>query len=303
MKFAFIHAERHAHPIGLLCRVLGVSRAGFYAWRDRPESHRQQQDMQLTRHIQDVHQRSKGRYGAPRVHAELQAQGVSCGRQRVARLASRRLEPLMRTAGLRGKGKRKYRVTTRSDHDHPLAGNVLGRQFDVSEPNAVWAGDLTYLPTKEGWLYLAVLIDLYSRRVMGWRRGAPSRWAMSERITTALPLKALQMACKGRRPPPGLVHYSDRGSQYASWAYQRALRMMGSVPSMSLKGDCWDNAVVESFFASLKRELLDGRGFASWVQARLEVFEYLEVFFNRQRRHSTLGFLAPVVYEEQRRVA
>jgi len=287
VKFAFIHAERSAHPIGLLCRVLGVSRAGYYAWRDRPESLRQQQNHHLTRQIQVVHARSKGRYGAPRVHAELQAQGVVCGRQRVARL--------MRTAGLHGKGKRKYRVTTRSDHDHSLAQNVLARQFEVSEPNAVWAGDLTYLPTKEGWLYLAVLIDLYSRRVVGW--------AMDERITTALPLAALEMACKGRRPAPGLVHHSDRGSQYASWAYQRALRRMGAVPSMSRKGDCWDNAVVESFFASLKRELLDGRVFASRVQARLEVFEYIEVFFNRQRRHSTLGFLAPVVFEEQRRVA
>jgi len=286
VKFAFIHAQRGTHPIGLLCRVLGVSRAGYYAWRDRPVSRRRQQDQQLTQHIQDVHERSKGRYGAPRVHAELQARGVRCGRQRVARL--------MRTAGLQGKGKRKYRVTTMSDPTYPLAANLLERQFGVNEPNTVWVGDLTYLPTREGWLYLSVLIDLYSRRVVGW--------AMSERITTALPLAALEMAYKGRRPAPGLVHHTDRGSQYASWSYQRALRRMGAVPSMSRKGDCWDNAVVESFLASLKRELLDGRVLESRAQARLEVFEYIEVFFNRQRRHSTLGFLAPVLFEEQRRV-
>lgn len=190
---------------------------------------------------------------------------------------------------------RKYRITTTSAHPHPVADNHLARCFEVNAANRVWVGDITSLPTREGWLYLAVLIDPDSRRVVGW--------AMSERLTTALPRSALEMARQTRRPPPDLLHHSDRGSQYASRAYQRVLTGMGALPSMSRTGECWDNAVVESFFATLKRELLDGEVFESRRAARLLVFEYIEMFFNRQRRHSTLGFLAPVAFEEQRRAA
>ena len=241
----------------MLCRVLDVSRAGYYAWRTRGPSRRQQDDAKLIGHIRAAHSASKGRYGAPRVHAELRHRGISCGRQRVARL--------MRQVGLRGKGRRKYRPTTTSAHAHPVADNRLARCFNIQTANCVWVGDITYLPTKEGWLYLAVLIDLFSRRVVGW--------AMSEHLTTALPLAALEMARQSRRPPPGLLHHSDRGSQYASGRYQRVLASMGALPSMSRIGNCWDNAVVESFFASLKRELLDGQVFESRQAARLLVFE------------------------------
>ena len=286
-----MHDHHGKYPLKVLCRVLHVTESGYHSWRNRPQV-RKHDDHTLLRHVVSVHQDSKGRYGAPRVHADLQAQGVRCSRRRVARL--------MRSAGLQGKGKRKYKQTTDSEHALPVAENLVQRNFDVPQPNTVWAGDLTYLRTKEGWLYLAVLIDLHSRLVVGW--------GMGSRMTTDLPLSALSMAFHRRRPPPGLVHHSDRGSQYASGAYQRALRGMGMACSMSRRGDCFDNAVVESFFASLKRELVEGRVFASRREAELEVFAYIEQFYNRKRRHSALGYLSPAEFEgrglaEERRVA
>lgn len=282
MRYQLIDRHRHEYPIEVLCEVLDVSKSGYYAWRRRPISARAQQDRHLQERIVNIHRDSKGRYGASRVHAELRAQGQQCGRKRVARL--------MRSAGLRGRGKRKYRVTTDSDHALPLAENVVQRHFEVSEPNTVWAADISYVWTREGWLYLAVVIDLFSRRVVGW--------SMGERLTTALPLAALKMAFERRRPSPGLVHHSDRGSQYASRTYCSALKAMGMTCSMSRKGDCWDNAVVESFFANLKREEVADATYRTRQEARSALFSYMEVFYNRQRRHSTLGYRSPEEFEQ-----
>lgn len=266
-----------------MCRVLEVSVSGYHSWRRRPISTRTQQDALLEQRIHDVHQRSKGRYGAPRIHAELQAQGQRVSRKRVARL--------MRGRGLRAKGKRRFVRTTDGGHALPVCPNLLARQFDVSQPNQVWASDLTFLPTREGWLYLAVTLDLHSRAVIGY--------AMDTQMPATLPLAALQMAARRRLPSPGLVHHSDRGSQYASGLFQAELARMRARGSMSRKGDCWDNAVVESFFSSLKRELYEDEIFESRASARQAVFEFIEVFYNRQRRHSTLGYLTPHEFERQ----
>lgn len=287
MRDHVINRHRDEYAVEVLCRVLDVSRSGSYAWQGRPLSTREQQDQHLSAQIRRVHQKSKGRYGAPRVHAELRAQGQRCGRKRVARL--------MRQEGLRGRGKRKYRVTTNSEHAHPVAEHLVLQQFGALAPNTVWAADMTYVWTREGWLYLAVVIDLHSRRVVGW--------SMSERLTTDLPLAALQMAYERRRPPPGLRHHSDRGSQYASRAYRLALEGMGMTCSMSRKGNCWDNAVVESFFANLKREEVAETVYATRQEARSALFSYLEVFYNRERRHSSLGDLSPAEFEQSSRAA
>ena len=240
MKSASVHAQRAQFPVRVLCRVRDVSESGDHSWRTRPQQ-RQEDDARLLARINQSHEDSKGRYGAPRIHADLKAQGVPCSRRRVARLASRRLETLMRAAGLRGTGKRKDKTTTDANHAFPVAENLVQREFDVAEPNKVWAADITYISTKEGWLYLAVVLDLHSRLVMGR--------AMGKRMTTALPLSALSMAFHGRRPLPDLVHHSDRGSPYASGADQRALHALNMTCSMSNKGDCCDNAVVESNFS------------------------------------------------------
>lgn len=266
-----------------MCRVLEVSVSGYHSWRRRPTSKRKQQDALLQQRIHDVHRCSKGRYGAPRIHAELRAEGVRVSQKRVARL--------MRSAGLRAKGKRRWVRTTDSHHTLPVCPNLLDRQFEVQQPNQVWASDLTYLPTREGWLYLAVTLDLCSRAVVGY--------AMDVQMPATLPLAALQMAAGRRVPPPGLLHHSDRGSQYASRIFQAELARMRARGSMSRKGDCWDNAVVESFFSSLKRELFEEVIFESRTAARHAVFEYIEVFYNRQRRHSTLGYLTPHQFERQ----
>lgn len=266
-----------------MCRVLEVSVSGYHSWRRRPISHRKQQDALLQQRIQDVHHRSKQRYGAPRIHAELRAEGLRVSRKRIARL--------MRSGDLRAKGKRRWVRTTDSNHSLPVCPNLLDRQFEVQQPNQVWASDLTYLPTKEGWLYLAVTLDLHSRAVVGY--------AMDAHMPATLPLAALQMAAGRRLPPPGLLHHSDRGSQYASRVFQDQLARLGARGSMSRKGNCWDNAVVESFFSSLKRELFEETIFESRAAARHAVFEFIEVFYNRQRRHSTLGYLTPLEFERQ----
>lgn len=291
MRFAFVHEQRHKYPVKVLCRALNVTESGYHSWRARPQV-RKNDDQELLTHVRTVHQDSKGRYGAPRIHVELNAKGVRCSRRRVARL--------MRLASLHGKGKRRYKKTTDSNHALPIAENLVQRNFDVDTPNTVWAADITYLGTKEGWLYLAVVLDLHSRRVVGW--------AMGSRMATELPLSALSMAAHHRRPPHGLIHHSDRGSQYAARRYQRALKAMGMSCSMSRKGDCFDNAVVESFFATLKRELVEGRVFETRQEAELKVFAYIEAFYNRKRRHSALGYLSPTEFEarelaEERRVA
>jgi putative transposase len=281
VKFALIEAEKAQFPVRFVCRHLGVSPSGFYAWRRRRPSAREQSDTQLAALIAEVHEQSRGTYGALRVQADLAELGQQVGRRRIARL--------MRALGLESRRKRRFKATTDSNHTQPVADNVLDRQFAVSAPDRAWVGDITYVPTREGWLYLATLIDLFSRRVVGW--------AMSARIDAQLTLDALDMALAARSPAAGLVHHTDRGSQYASRDYRRALATRGLVCSMSRKGNCWDNAVAESFFASLKTELVHHRDFATRSEARSAIFEYIEVFFNRHRRHSTLGYVSPVNYE------
>lgn len=270
-----------------MCRVLEVSRGGYYDWLKRPESRRAREDRVLLVHIRASHKRSRGTYGSPRVHKDLVIKGQKASRGRVARL--------MRQGGIRGKQKRRYTVTTDSNHSLPVAPNILSRQFEVDAPNRVWTGDITYLPTTDGWLYLAVLHDLFARLVVGWNA---DRWLHGD-LTT----KALVSACRLRQPPPGCLHHSDQGSQYASKEYLKVLEQYSLRRSMSRKGDCYDNAVTESFFATLKLELFEGRPLMSRQETIREVYDYIELFYNRQRLHSTLGYMSPMNYEISRRVA
>jgi putative transposase len=275
VRFAFIRAHANEHAVTTMCRVLGVSKAGYDAWVKRPPSARAHGDPRLALDIRAIHRRSRGTYGSPRVHAELRAQG-------------------MRAAGVRAKQRRRFRGTTDSRHGEPVAPNVLARQFGVGQVGAadrVWAGDITYVPTREGWLYLAGVLDLASRRVIGW--------AMRPTLERGLPRDALPMAVAQRRPAAGMLHHSDRGSQYAGGDDQALLTQHGMRCSMSRKGDCWDNAVVESFFATLKAELVDDADWATREEARTALFEYIEGWYNRQRRHSSLGYRSPVQYEQE----
>jgi putative transposase len=283
MKFAFIQAEKAHFPVRCLCTVLGVTRSGFHAWCTRPVAARTRANQRLAVEIAAIHAASRQRYGSPRVCADLRAQGRTVGRHRVARL--------MRQQGLRARKKRRFQTTTDSGHGLPVAANVLARQFTVPAPNTAWVTDITYLWTREGWLYLAVILDLFSRRVVGW--------SMSEHITRQLTLDALTAALRQRGARPGLLHHSDRGSQYASGDYQALLTAHGFVGSMSRRGNCWDNAVAESFFSTLKIELVYTTEWATRAAARTAVFEYLEVFYNGQRRHSSLGYLSPVAFEQR----
>ncbi len=280
MRFAFIQAEK-AFPVATMCRVLGVRRSGFYAFQRRQESQRARANRALLVHIRDAHVASWRTYGSPRVHLELKDRGFRVGRNRIARL--------MRIDGIRGRLRRRFVVTTQVDRALPVAANVLNRQFSPTKPNAAWAADITYIRTLQGWLYLAVVLDLYSRRVVGW--------ATSARIDRELVLRALAMAVDRRGPAPGLVHHSDRGCQYASWDYQRTMRRLGIVCSMSRKGNCWDNAVVESFFSTLKTELVHRMAFVDRDRARSALFAFIETFYNPTRRHSALGYLSPMHFE------
>lgn len=282
MKFDAIEAEKANYPIALMCRVLSVSRAGYYVSRGRPQSERSKANRRLLTRIHAFYEASRRRYGSPRIHVDLRESGQRVGRHRVARL--------MRQEGLVARRRKRFVVTTQSDHQQPVAKNVLKRRFEVQRPDRVWVGDITYLPTTEGWLYLAVLLDLCSRAVVGW--------AMSSHLDVGLVLAALRMALERRRPAPGLIHHTDRGTQYASDAYQTALATNGLIPSMSRAGNCWDNAPAESFFSTLKTELGGGRRtFSSRAAARAEVFEYMEAFYNRVRRHSALGYVSPAAFE------
>jgi transposase InsO family protein len=276
-----VEDHRDRWPVRLMCQVLGVSPGGYYGWRQRPPSPRQRRREALVVAIKAVHAEVKARYGSPRIHAELVARGEPCCVNTVAKL--------MRRHEVAAKTKRKFRCTTDSSHGRPVAENVLGRQFEPTVADRAWTADITYIPTGEGWLYLAAVEDLYSRRIVGW--------AMSERIDSRLVVDALEMAVARRLPGAGLVAHSDRGSQYASEHYQRLLASHGITCSMSRRGDCWDNAPMESFFASLKKELVHGAEFATRAEARAAVFEYIEVFYNRLRRHSALGYMSPDEYE------
>jgi putative transposase len=281
VKFAFISAEQVAFPIAVMCRVLGVSTSGYYAWRGRPGSSRSRRDLALRARVRAAHGASSGRYGSPRVHAELRASGEKVGRKRVARL--------MKEAGLAGRMRRRFRKTTDSKHSFPIAPNVLERDFSTTAPNEAWVTDITYLWTREGWLYLAVMLDLFSRRVVSW--------ATSAAADRHLALAALRAALRDRRPTAGLVHHSDRGSTYASGDYRSALESNAIECSMSRKGDCWDNAVAESFFATLKREVEEVDHLESHAHANAVLADYIDRFYNLQRRHSTIGYRSPVEFE------
>ncbi len=286
MKYACIARHRGDVPVRLMCDLLGVSASGFYASLTRAPSKRERFNQQLRLEIRTVHAETRRCYGSPKIHRELKAHGIDCGHNRVARL--------MREDGLRSRRPRAFRITTQSDHSKPVAENHLRRRFDIKahpELDRTWAGDITYLRTREGWLYLAVILDLASRRVVGWCAG--------ERIDQQLTLGALRMAITERRPPAGTLYHSDRGVQYASEPYQSLLRANGINPSMSRRGDCWDNAVVESFFATLKCELAADARWATREAARRDLFEYIEVWYNRRRRHATLGYLSPAQYEAE----
>ena len=287
MKYLAIREHAVRYPIRLMCRALQVSPAGFYAWRGRSENHRTQANRALLAEISAIHQASRRTYGSPSVWEALRQRGQEVGLNRVARL--------MREHGIRAKTVKKWRATTESGHRLPVAANALNRRFTVAEPNRVWAGDITYVWTQEGWLYLAVVLDLYSRAVIGWATG--------NRLTADLATTALTMALWRRKPAAGLLHHSDRGVQYASGDYQRLLVNGGHRCSMSRKGNCWDNACVESFFATLKKELIHDRRYATREEAKQDIFEWIEVFYNRQRRHSTLGYRSPAEFEAMREVA
>jgi transposase InsO family protein len=280
--FRFVRDHARRFPVGLMCQVLGVSRSGYYAWRHRPESPRCRENRRLRGKIRTLHKESRGTYGSPRIHQALQAQGEACGRHRVARL--------MREDDLKAKVKKRYKATTDSKHTLPVAPNLLQRDFAPSGPNQVWASDITYIWTGEGWLYLAVTLDLFNRAVVGW--------SMSRRIDRHLVIDALTMAIKRRGPGLGLIHHSDRGSQYASADFQALLVKHGVRCSMSRKGDCWDNAPVESFFGTLKQELVFHQRYRTRQQARQSLFDYIERFYNRRRLHSKLGYLSPAQFEE-----
>jgi putative transposase len=284
VKFAFIQAEKAKHDVALLCEVLEVSRQGYYAWLDRKPCQRKLTDEVLRRSIHRAFAESGARYGAPRVQQALQADGQATSRKRVARL--------MRQEGLVARHRRRFVHTTDSRHGFAVAPNLVNRDFAPDEPNRVWATDITYIHTKKGWLYLAVVLDLFSRRVVGW--------SMQPYLDRRLVLAALFMAIDARRPAPGaLVHHSDRGVQYACDDYRQALADAEIAVSMSRKGDCWDNAVVESFFSTLKQELVYRTTFADHDAARAALFHYIETFYNRRRLHSSLGYLSPVEYERR----
>lgn len=283
MRYAVIQRYRRQYSVRRMCRVLEVSPSGYYAWSSRSESARARDDRRLLVKIREAFRKSHSTYGSPRIAVELKAQGESCGKNRVARL--------MREEGLVARRRRRYKSTTDSRHTWPVAPNLLDQKFAVETPDTVWLGDITYLPTDEGWLYLAVLLDLCSRRVVGW--------ATSDRIDSELTLRALRRALDQRHPGPGLLHHSDRGSQYACGQYRERLAGLEVEVSMSRKGNCFDNAPMESFFSSLKTEWLRDRRFATRTQANRSLFAYLELFYNPKRRHSSLGYLSPAEFEKE----
>jgi len=281
VKFVFITAEKAHYPIRMLCELLGVSRSGYYAWIDRPAAPKAVSDAQLVVEIKAAMRRGRGAYGSPRVHRELRARGVRVGKKRIERL--------MRENDLAARQKRRFVHTTDSHHERPIAPNVLDRNFDATAANEAWVGDVTYIPTGEGWLYLAVLLDLFSRRVVGWATSAIN--------DTELALRALESALRARRPRPGLVHHTDRGSPYASSEYRSVLAVHAIVASMSRTGDCYDNAVAESFFATLKAEHVDHEDFATRDLGTASIGDYIEGFYNCARRHSHVGYVSPIEFE------
>jgi putative transposase len=287
VKYQFIKDHRGEFRVIAMCRVLHVPRSGYYRWLTAPRSRREQDNHRLLTRIRAIHASTDQNYGALKTWRALRDSGESCGRHRVARL--RQMQ------GIEAKRMRRFRAAYAARNNAPAAPNLLDQDFQVSQPDRAWAGDITFVPTRRGWLYLAVVLDLYSRRVIGW--------SMSDRINQQLVIDALMMAIRQRRPVPGLIHHSDQGIQYAGGAYRAILKAHDMLPSMSRKGNCYDNACVESFFSSLKNELIFHRDFYERDEARLAIFNYIEVFYNRQRSHQTLDYRSPVRYEEMNGVA
>jgi putative transposase len=283
MRFGLIDAAKNEFPVRRLCQVLAVSQSGDFAWRSRPACRRQREDLVLLAHVRSSFRRSKETYGSPRLTRELQEAGLKVGRRRTARL--------MRANGLRARPTRRFTCTTDSPHAHPIAPNLLDQDFSAEHPDEKWGSDISYIWTREGWLYLAVVIDLFARRVVGW--------AVSERLHTDLALTALRRALALRRPAPGLIHHADRGSQYCSAAYQAELRAHGLQVSMSGRGNCFDNAMVETFFKTLKSELVWRTVFQTRAEATRAIGGYIDGFYNPVRRHSALDFLSPVQFERR----
>ena len=284
MKFRLIEAQRETFPVRVLCDVMGVSAAGYYAWRGRPESCRKAANRVLLSEIRRLHLAHRGRYGAPRIHAALRGLGHTASRGRIERL--------MRHHGIRALMARRFRLcTTDSRHDLPIAPNRLGQKFAAECPNQVWLADLTYIPTEEGWLYLAVVLDLFTRKIVGW--------AMRDHMQAELTIAALTMAIQRQKPPPGLIHHSDRGSQYAAAEYRKVLNAARMTQSMSRKGNCWDNAPMESCFGTIKTELVHQACYETRDAARRDLFAYIEGYYNRRRLHSAIGYITPEQAERQ----
>jgi putative transposase len=278
MRFRLIEDYRDVWPVRVMCDALSVSPSGYYGWRSRPESPRKIANCELLSDIRRVHAQHRGRYGAPRIHAELRAEGQSVSRKRIERV--------MRRHGIRAHAPRRYRVcTTDSKHSLPVAANLLDQNFTADRPDQIWLADITYIPTGEGWLYLAVILDLFTRKVVGW--------AMREHMRAELTMAALTMAIQRRRPGPGLVHHSDRGSQYAAGDYRKILQAAAITQSMSRKANCCDNAPMESFFGTLKTELVNQGDYPNRDIARRDLFAYIESYYNRQRIHSAIGYITP----------
>jgi putative transposase len=286
VKYEYIEAQAKTMGVTRLCRLLCVARSGYYDWKGRGESDRSKQNRELLARIKEVHRASREAYGAVKTWRELCARGIACGKHRVARLRQQ--------AGIEARRKRRFRITVENHHTAPAAANLVQRRFDAQFPNQVWVGDSSFIRTRQGFLHLAVLLDLHSRRVVGW--------GMGERPNLAPVLRALDMALLQRRPQEGLIHHTDQGALYAARVYREKLIMHGLQPSMSRRGNCYDNAVAESFFSTLKNELVHHCDFQTRDEARAAIFEYIEIFYNRQRRHQTLGYLSPVQFEQQANV-
>jgi putative transposase len=282
MRFQFIRDHRNEFPVARMHTVLGVSRSGYYAWRKRPASAREMANRELYKKIEAVYNESHKTYGSPRVYRQLKKEGVACSENRVARL--------MRLRGLRAKQTKQYKTTTKRNKSHPAAPNLLKRDFVAKQPNQKWLTDITYIPTQEGWLYLAAVLDLYSRRIVGW--------AMLDRMTGDLTMGALKMAIRQRQPGLDLIHHSDQGSQYTDGVYQALLKDCGIQVSMNSVGSWYDNAPMESFFGSLKSEWVNHHVYRTRDEARTDIFYYIEAFYNRRRLHSSLDYLSPEAYEQ-----
>jgi len=287
VKYAFVRQHDNEFKVVRMCSVLQVSRSGYYHWVKRPESRRAREDRDLLVHIRRVHLQSRRAYGTVKTWRELQAQSITCGKHRVARLRKR--------DGIEAQRKRRFRLTVQNRNAAPAAPNLLRQQFVAAQPDRIWVGDMTFIRTRAGFLYLAVLLDLFARRIVGW--------SMHDRPNLEVTLRALDMALTQRRPAPGLVHHTDQAPLYSAYEYRERMQSHGLVPSMSGRGNCYDNAVAESFFSNLKNELVHHCDFHTREAARAAIFDYIEVFYNRQRRHQTLGYLSPAQFERQRNVA